>query len=1231
MSIIKFKHLFLTFILLFCFILNFGFLSAEPPIDPVVKALKWDGDPTEHPTSVYYHYYDSGHNIQFNVENVHPEATSVTADFSDFDLSDSVEATQIGETNTWNFDIKWEDGSGNNVSMGIHQIDINMNFPGETPSITISPFILVNINPKDIEGVGLDGATTDWSDRPDMFDFTNAFSLVFEKSDHGKLTIDGPINLTDQSTAESLANLGEHLTIAAKEMALNPSALDAFQGSASIEMYGFDSLLPGTEPSISYIPDYYGEPGEPVLLVNNGEILTVTDYEGRISEFNFYDANNTLSFDVSEWSGYQANTPVASLSMDEEEKEITLNVGANIGSSSGAVQIGAGYYNTDGAFFLIKLYDSEDNLLIFDDIFDEFSVGAMTYDDREHTSYRNLADFKGVPQSDNGTTIYGTKVFEGSAEAGTLRDTALNGALFYAVMFDENNLGFVGHIFTEGTEITLPFDYKEKDSALGNYRMDLEFYAPYRPGEVGSGAGYHTFEELNNLEILASTSLELTFEEPNPTDNPVNIEINQQGDGSNTFVVNVDYPDSLENINENYAVDALIELSEGHDLNGATVKWYYSGGLGGPNATYNIETNDALSVWLSSFVDAPVEQGNAILKSENDKSYEWTFVIEDVAAKEFEITAKSVAALPETFDSDGIVLGEATESFAITVIKEGDYSIATQNYQTTDVGVGEGTTYFWNAIWNSEGTFKTGLDEEVQGGLLANVEDTNVVEIKANDFNAVFNSGSPTPAGFQMVIDNLPEGATRYGFIGDLNDLSYSYSGGTGTQFNDANVVVMNFIRFGGAPDWNYIGPRSSETQNLVILNDAGDVLEVRKIKLNTTIVFDENNSSVNVDDPENPVNVDVNENVDDPEINLESLITDGTGDIPKITINSSNANNVLVQIPQTTITSEDTTWNGVLKAPRITTISDLEAPSGKERSSSVIIQLGFSSSKLTFDHSVRILIPGESGKRVGYTREGEGFTEITTVCDEDSQSWADSNLGSDGDCKINVGDDLVIWTKHFTTFATFTESNIPSSGTTYTSTTSFFITEHNLNQGYNRWLYKDYSLRFNINNKQHRLEVKEISGNNVTITISSTPQTRILSMGEEWKVNLNNDNKYDLLVTVEDLEVTRALISVKRIDEVIVDTLVDDTVDDPVDDPVDTPVDVPEPFVPIDSTDPEPIETIEPIDSEPLIPPVDEEVEEGYNWTWIIAIVLLIIIILMAVMINNKKSKRKGLRRKHL
>jgi len=67
----------------------------------------------------------------------------------------------------------------------------------------------------------------------------------------------------------------------------------------------------------------------------------------------------------------------------------------------------------------------------------------------------------------------------------------------------------------------------------------------------------------------------------------------------------------------------------------------------------------------------------------------------------------------------------------------------------------------------------------------------------------------------------------------------------------------------------------------------------------------------------------------------------------------------------------------------------------------------------------------GQAGKRAGYIRTGTAFTEITAVCSADTQTVGNA-LEVDGECKIDVGSDLVIWTKHFTKFVTYTQTAIP-------------------------------------------------------------------------------------------------------------------------------------------------------------------------------------------------------------
>lgn len=193
----------------------------------------------------------------------------------------------------------------------------------------------------------------------------------------------------------------------------------------------------------------------------------------------------------------------------------------------------------------------------------------------------------------------------------------------------------------------------------------------------------------------------------------------------------------------------------------------------------------------------------------------------------------------------------------------------------------------------------------------------------------------------------------------------------------------------------------------------------------NGDAALDNTTPEVIITSPTQAVTVAVGAGTTNPEVNVSALITGGTGTIPQIDINTSDAN---VAIPgSTTVTSADPTWNGVIAAPTVTTVSVPDTGT-EDRTLSTAIQVGFTGAKLSFDKGVRILIPGEAGKRVGYIRTGITFTEITAVCAADNQATGDA-LAADGDCKIDVGGDLVIWTKHFTKFASFTATTISGGG----------------------------------------------------------------------------------------------------------------------------------------------------------------------------------------------------------
>lgn len=183
--------------------------------------------------------------------------------------------------------------------------------------------------------------------------------------------------------------------------------------------------------------------------------------------------------------------------------------------------------------------------------------------------------------------------------------------------------------------------------------------------------------------------------------------------------------------------------------------------------------------------------------------------------------------------------------------------------------------------------------------------------------------------------------------------------------------------------------------------------------------------------------------NITSSTITIPSSVTNATINISAITTSTANSTTATIQAPMTInastaigavdveipaglqITAGTPTWNGVINVPQIKENSTVTATpdSGNTAAVSSVIEIGYGDTKLTFSKAVRIKIAGQAGKYVGYSRGGV-FTTITSVCSADSQTAGDA-LSAEGDCKISVGSDMIIWTKHFTNFVTYTQAAI--------------------------------------------------------------------------------------------------------------------------------------------------------------------------------------------------------------
>lgn len=162
--------------------------------------------------------------------------------------------------------------------------------------------------------------------------------------------------------------------------------------------------------------------------------------------------------------------------------------------------------------------------------------------------------------------------------------------------------------------------------------------------------------------------------------------------------------------------------------------------------------------------------------------------------------------------------------------------------------------------------------------------------------------------------------------------------------------------------------------------------------------------------------------------LDMTSLESSGSVTTPgPVVVNASTSIGLVkLEIPDNT-TIFGTGWDGNLILPTIKENSSVNvtADSGKTASVNTVVEIGFGDTALTFDKAVRILIPGMGGKDAGYYR-GTTFTKISNSCNSDSSSGMPSGAV---DCRITVGSDLVIWTKHFTKFIAYTQTSTGGGG----------------------------------------------------------------------------------------------------------------------------------------------------------------------------------------------------------
>ena len=154
-------------------------------------------------------------------------------------------------------------------------------------------------------------------------------------------------------------------------------------------------------------------------------------------------------------------------------------------------------------------------------------------------------------------------------------------------------------------------------------------------------------------------------------------------------------------------------------------------------------------------------------------------------------------------------------------------------------------------------------------------------------------------------------------------------------------------------------------------------------------------------------------------------------GAVPPMAITTSSGI-VKVDIPTGLTVTGPAGWDGIVSLPVPTSTFVITPDPGHTFTPIEAISIGAGDTHLTLDQPVKLDFVNQAGKQAGWSQAGV-FHKITAVCD--SATAPTLSLGAD--CKINVGADLIVWTKHFTAFVVYTDTTTAVTTTTTSATTT--------------------------------------------------------------------------------------------------------------------------------------------------------------------------------------------------
>lgn|GEM_PF-2687788 len=233
-----------------------------------------------------------------------------------------------------------------------------------------------------------------------------------------------------------------------------------------------------------------------------------------------------------------------------------------------------------------------------------------------------------------------------------------------------------------------------------------------------------------------------------------------------------------------------------------------------------------------------------------------------------------------------------------------------------------------------------------------------------------------------------------------------------------------------GSGSWNMPGgvwtaDTVPTSVTITITRSGGDPISTTlEIEGSIDGVLPEEGAPIELEAPsDNPLDVIIPEGVTGVTVNLgtptEGVVT------TTVDMKATAPGGAQIVIPAgTTVTAPNSaSWDGRILLPEV--VADVTVPTPADAESVTVgyaIEIGSESTRLELGRAVAIVLPGQAGSSAGFIEPGGVFTEITDVCPSDEPTL------TSGECRIDAGDDLVIWTTHFTTFMSYTVNGVTTS-----------------------------------------------------------------------------------------------------------------------------------------------------------------------------------------------------------